>query len=97
MRIIARPILIRFAKQHPSADQPMRAWYAEVKKARWKNAGHIKKQYGSASILPKGRAVFNIGGHKYRIVVAVHYNTQIVFIRFIGTHQEYDLIDARTI
>lgn len=97
VRVISRPILIQFSKKYPDAEQPIKSWYYEAKKARWKNSNEIKRQYTTASILKNGRVVFNIGGNKYRLIVAIHYKSRIVYIRFIGTHQEYDLINAETI
>lgn len=97
MRVIARPILIKFGKQHRDADQSIKAWYQEARKAEWKNGNEIKKQYGTASIIKNGRVVFNICGNKYRLIVAIKYEQKIAYIRFIGTHQEYDLINAGTI
>ena len=97
MRVIARPILIQFGRRCKDADQSIKAWYQEAKRAKWKNSNEIKAQYGSASVLKNGRVVFNICGNKYRLVVAINHKSGIVFIRFIGTHQEYDLINAETI
>lgn len=97
MKIIARPILREFIKRNRDAEQPIKSWYQEARHARWKNPNEIKGQYRSASILKNGRVVFNICGNKYRLIVAIHYNSQIVYIRFIGNHQEYDLINAETI
>lgn len=75
----------------------MRAWYTEAKKARWKGPQEIKTEYRTASILRNNRAVFNIKGNTYRLVVAVKYEFQIVYIRFIGTHEEYNKINAEEI
>jgi mRNA interferase HigB len=99
MRIIKRKTLIQFYQQdgHRDAKQPLLSWFAETKTAEWKSPSQIKQQYRTASILRDNRIVFNIGGNKYRLVVKVHYNTGIVFIRFIGTHEEYDKINAEEI
>jgi mRNA interferase HigB len=97
VRVIARPILIQFVKRHKDAEQSIRAWYHEVKKAEWESSNEIKALYGAASVLKNGRVVFNICGNKYRLIVAMKYKPKIVYIRFIGTHQDYDLIDAETI
>ena len=75
----------------------MRAWYTEAKKARWKGPQDIKAEYRTASILRNNRVVFNIKGSTYRLVVAVKYDFQIVYIRFIGTHVAYDKINAEEI
>ena len=97
MRIVSRKRLVEFWEIHPDAEQPLRAWYAETKKATWKTPAEIKAIYRSVSILPHNRVVFNIKGNDYRIVVVVEYTQGKLFIRFIGTHSEYDRIDATTI
>jgi mRNA interferase HigB len=79
------------------SEQQLKVWYQEMKKVEWKHSNDVKKKYGSASIIGNNRIVFNICGNKYRLVVKVNYETQWMFIRFIGTHKEYDLIDASTI
>jgi len=99
MRVISKKILVEFyGKQgFKDAKGPLEAWYHEAKKANWKSWTDIKKKYRSASPLKDSRVVFNIGGNKYRLVVKINYPAQIVFIRFIGTHKEYDSIDAEVI
>lgn len=97
MRIIAKSVLREFWRRHPDTEEPLQAWYDETERALWKSPIDIKQVYGSASILPNNRIVFNIRGNHYRLVVQIHYNTQIVYIRFIGTHVAYDQIDATTI
>ena len=94
MRIIAKRTLKEFWERYPDAQSPLEAWHAEGKSADWKNSADIKKQYGTASILKNARVVFNIHGNKYRLIVRIDYTYSIVFIRFIGTHKEYDQIDA---
>ncbi len=99
MRIIAKKTLTSFwnIPQYQDAEEPLKAWYAEAGAAGWRTPADIKEKYGSASILKNNRVVFNIAGNKYRLVVSIHYNTGIVYIRFVGTHAEYDKIDAETI
>lgn len=97
MRVIAVKTLRDFSALHLSAKAPLSAWYQEAKAAVWLNPTSIKEQYRSASILQGGRVIFNIAGNKYRLVVQVAYRTQIVFIKFIGTHDDYDRIDPQTI
>ena len=99
MRVIARRTLSEFweSPEHEGAEQPLKAWLAEAEHGSWKKFPDIKQKYGSASILRYSRVVFNIAGKKYRLVVKIHYNTGIVYIRFIGTHAENNLIDAETI
>ncbi|MEK7326569.1 MAG: type II toxin-antitoxin system HigB family toxin [Chloroflexota bacterium] len=97
MRIISRKVLREFWEKHSDARQPLQAWYADVKHAQWKSPADIKSIYRNASFLAHNRVVFNIKGNHYRVVVAVQYKFSIVYIRFVGTHQEYDRIDAATI
>ena len=97
MRVIAVAALKAFWQQHPDAEQPLKAWFEEASKASWTQRSDIKAQYRSASILKNRRVVFNIKGNDYRLVVAVAYRLQIVYVKFIGTHKEYDAVDAETV
>ncbi len=97
MHVIARSRLREFWEEHTDSEQPLKAWFAEAKKATWRNPNQIKALYGSASILREQRVVFNIAGDKYRLVVRISYRAQIAFIRFIGTHEEYDAINAEEV
>ena len=97
MRIISRRRLVEFWETHPDAEQPLRAWYTEAKKASWKSPVEIKAIYRSVSILSNNRVVFNIKGNTYRLIVIVEYSQGKMFIRFVGTHAEYDRIDATSI
>lgn len=97
MRVIARSTLRAFWQKHREAEQPLKAWLDEALAAQWKTPAEIRDKYRSASILQAGRVVFNIAGNKFRLVVAISFKTQLVFIKFIGTHQQYDKIDAQTI
>ncbi len=100
MRVIAVSTLKTFWTGHPEyqdAEGPTLAWYRDVLKADWSKPNDVKAQFGSASILQDGRVVFNIAGNKYRIVVWINYPYRVVYIRFIGTHKQYDAIDAQTI
>ena len=97
MRVIAKKILREFWEIHNDSGEQLKTWYKEASKATWKSPGDIKKEYAKASILKAGRVVFNICGNKYRLVVDINYVRQWVFVRFIGTHNEYDKIDAHTI
>jgi mRNA interferase HigB len=83
--------------KHPQAETPLRAWYAQASRADWASPEQIKAAYRNASFLANNRIVFNIKGNDLRLVVAVHYNRRMMFIRFVGTHQEYDRIDAENI
>lgn len=97
MRVIARRTLREFYAVHADAQASLEAWFYEVSAAGWLGPQDIKKRYPSADILPGNRVVFNIKGNHYRLIVKIHYNTGIIFIRFVGTHAEYDKIDATTI
>jgi len=79
------------------AREPEMAWFRQVKQADWARPADIKRDIGTVSILKDGRAVFNIAGNKYRIVVWINYPYRVVYIRFVGTHRQYDAIDAQTI
>lgn len=97
MRIISRKRLVEFWQLHPDAEQPLRAWYAEAKKANWRLPTEIKSTYRNVSLLANNRVVFNIKGNDYRLIVIIEYKQNKIFIRFIGTHQEYDRIDATNV
>jgi len=97
MRIISRRRLVEFWEVHPDAEQPLRAWYTETKRASWNSPAEIKEVYRSVSILSNNRVVFNIKGNTYRLIVVVEYSQGKMFIRFVGTHAEYDRIDATSI
>ncbi|MDS4069939.1 MAG: type II toxin-antitoxin system HigB family toxin [Candidatus Competibacter sp.] len=97
MKIIAIKTLREFWERHPRAESPLRGWYAEVSRAEWKTPADIKSIHRNVSFSSNSRVVFDIKGHDYRLVVAVRYTQRLMFIRFIGTHAEYDRIDAETI
>lgn len=103
MRIIARSTLIRFLqkleghKDHRAVKTALDAWFQEVRRTEWKNSSDVKAAYANASIVGAERVVFNIKGNSYRLVVAVDYKRAIVFIKWMGTHKEYDAIDVRTV
>ncbi|MGH7828164.1 MAG: type II toxin-antitoxin system HigB family toxin [Candidatus Binatia bacterium] len=97
MHIISRKPLRDFSERHPPAKTPLDAWFAEVSRAKWASFADVKKAFGSADVVAGNRVIFNIGGNKYRLVVKIAYKVGIVFVRFIGTHVEYDKIDANTI
>ena len=94
MRIIARRTLQAFWEKHADAEQPLKAWFKFVGAADWTFPAAVKRDYASASILEDNRMCFNIGGNKYRLVVRVNYAYGIIYIRFIGTHAQYDKVDA---
>ncbi|MGP4132272.1 type II toxin-antitoxin system HigB family toxin [Pantoea tagorei] len=97
MRIISIASLKQFWETHNQAEQPLKAWVDEVKKAQWKTPQDIKDKYRSADFLSNNRVVFDIKGNDYRLIVAVAYRFQAVYIKFVGTHAEYDKIDANTV
>ncbi len=97
MRVIAVSTLRAFCERYPDAEQPLKAWYEEATGATWSQPADIKAQFRSASVLKNRRVVFNIKGNDYRLIVAVAYKLQIVYVKFVGTHKEYDLVDAETI
>lgn len=99
MRIIAVSTLREFWERagRGDAEQPLRAWVHIVRAANWSKPTDVKLMFRSADILRSGRVVFDIGGNKYRLVAAIHYRGKRIYIRFIGTHQDYDRIDAETV
>jgi mRNA interferase HigB len=97
MRVISRQQLSQFWTKHKDAEEALTVWFKEAEHAQWKSPADIKARYNSADFLNDNRVVFNIKGNHYRLVIQIHYNTGVVFIRFVGTHAEYDRIDAETI
>jgi mRNA interferase HigB len=103
MRVIARSTLSRFvetlggSKDKNAVKAALDAWYSEVDSAAWRSSQDVKRAYANASILDSGRIVFNIKGNSYRLIVAVDYQRQIVFVKWLGSHREYDRINARTV
>ena len=99
MRIIAFRTLREFFEKPEYADSEasLRAWYHEAKTAGWINSNELKQQYRNASIVGEGWVVFNLKGNAYRLVVVIDYEFQVIFVRFIGTHKQYDKIDVKTI
>jgi len=99
VHVIKRKTLIEFFQQPGCQDAkgPLEAWCYEANHAQWASPAEVKAQYGSASILKGNRVVFNIAGNKYRLAVRINYDSKTVFVRFIGTHREYDKIDAEVI
>jgi mRNA interferase HigB len=97
VRIIARKSLRDFWEKHPDAEQPLKGWYAEASHSAWVHPKDIKARYPAASFLAGNRLVFNIKGNKYRLITHVRYDLGRVYIRFIGTHPEYDKVNAATV
>jgi mRNA interferase HigB len=97
MHVISRLTLIKFWEKHPDAETPLRIWFKKVESARWKNVNELKSEFPTADYVGNDRIVFEIKGNKYRIIVLVFFTGQKMFIRFVGTHAEYDKIDAKKI
>ena len=94
MHVISVKTLRQFWEQHAAAEEALTNWYHFVKKVSWTRPADVKRDFPAASILPENRIAFNIKGNQYRLVVRINYTVQIVYIRFVGTHAEYDRIDA---
>jgi mRNA interferase HigB len=98
MQVIALRILREFWKIHPRAERRLRAWYAAVARADWQGPADIKAQFGTnVDFVADNRVVFDIGGNEFRVVARVSYPFKRVLIKFVGTHAEYDRIDAATV
>ena len=97
MRIISKRRLREFWEEYPDAEHTLKAWYQAAKRADWLTPADVKAQYRSASLIGNNRVVFNIAGNKYRLVVAINYSYSAIYIRFVGTHSQYDHIDAREV
>lgn len=97
MRVIAKKTLRDFWEKHADCEQQLKSWYLEAEKAQWANLNELKKEYPNASILVQNRVVFNIKGNNYRLIVKINFDHQMIWIRFIGTHAEYDKINANKI
>jgi mRNA interferase HigB len=97
MHVISVRTLRRYWERHASAKEPLKAWYDDTRQRSWSSPAELQKDYPNASILPGNRVVFNIKGNQFRLVVRINYHSKTVFVRFIGTHAEYDRIDAAQI
>lgn len=97
VRVIAKRTLRDFWKKHADCEAQLKSWYSETEKSAWNNINELKTEYPSASILKDNRIVYNIKGNTYRLIVKFNFEYQICWIRFIGTHAEYDKIDANNI
>ena len=93
-RIFAKSTLKKFWEEHPDAEQYLKTWYDTAINANWRNPADVKQTFSTASILKDSRIVFNIKGNSYRLVAKFNFEKQWIFIRFIGTHNEYNKIDA---
>jgi mRNA interferase HigB len=97
VRVIAKGTLRDFWEKHTDCEEQLKAWYVEANRAKWIGPNDVKRLYPSVSILADNRLVFNIKGNRYRLIVKMNYDYGIIYIRFIGTHAEYDEVDATTI
>jgi mRNA interferase HigB len=97
MRIIAKSTLRDFWERFPDAEEPLLSWYREAEKADWDTPAKIKDQYRNASFVGDNRVVFNIKGNDYRLVVKINYGYRVVYVRFVGTHADYDKIEAKEV
>lgn len=97
MRVIAISTLREFWEKHPQSETPLRSWYADACHADWRTPADIKATHRNASFVGSNRVIFNIKGNDYRLIVAVHYNRGMLYIRFVGTHAEYDAINAEKV
>lgn len=97
MRIVAKRTLRVYWEREHEAEQPLKSWFAVASKADWSSPRDVKSTYGNASIVGGGRVALNIGGNKYRLILRFDYRRRIGFVRFIGTHAEYDQVDAATV
>lgn len=97
MRIIAKKALREFRERYPDAEEPLLAWHREVEKEDWDTPAKVKAKYRGASIVGDNRVVFNIKGNDYRLVVKINYPYRVVYVRFVGTHAEYDVIDVEEV
>jgi mRNA interferase HigB len=97
MVVISKAIIAGFGKLHADAGEPLNDWWRITKERNWKSFRDIKRDFASVDYVGNDRYVFNIKGNKYRLVVMIFFNIRTVYIRFIGTHSEYDKIDCKTI
>ena len=97
MRVIAKAALREFWTKHPDAEGALNAWWADAQKASWKTPSDVTANYSNVSLLVDNRVCFNIRGNHYRLIVKVLYKSQVVYVKFVGTHAEYDEVDANTV
>lgn len=97
MRIISITKLRDFWERHPDAEQPLKEWYVKTERASWKNLNDMRNDFNSVDYVGNQHYVFNIKGNNYRLIVAIKFTPALVYIRFVGTHEEYDKIDVTNI
>ena len=97
LRVISERTLRAFGERHPAAEKPLQAWLAEAKRAHWATLAQVKTRFPNASIIRDNRVVFNIGGTRFRLVVWINYTQQAIYVKWFGTHAEYDRIDVEMV
>jgi mRNA interferase HigB len=97
VRVISKSTLRDFWMNHKDCEEPLKSWFNEAEQSNWTSSNEIKTDYPSASILQVNRVVFNIKGNSYRLIVKINYKVGVIWIRFIGTHSDYDKINAEKI
>ncbi len=97
MVVISKTILLEFSRRHPSAAEPLNVWYEISKQAQWKNFNEVRQTFNSVDAVGNDRYIFNIKGNRFRLVAMIHFDIRTLYIRFIGTHADYDQIDCTTI
>lgn len=97
MHVISRLPIIKFWEKHPDDELPLRIWFKKMEQGKWKNLVALKKDFPTADYVGNDRVVFDIKGNHYRVIVLVFFSNQKAFIRFVGTHAQYDKIDAKTV
>ena len=97
MRVIAKATLVEFWQTHPAAKHALQTWFEDASRAKWQSPQDIKLRYASASFVSSNRVVFNIKGNDYCLIVAVAYRFGAVYVKFLGTHKQYDAVDAATV
>ncbi len=97
MHVIKRKTLVEYYKKHANVKNDLEAWYQEANKAHWKTPQDIKDKYSTASFIGNTKVVFNIHGNAYRLLVDVDYNSETVFIKYIGTHADYSKLSMEAI
>jgi mRNA interferase HigB len=97
MHVISRPKLIDFWEKHSDSEVPLSVWFKKVRQAQWNGINDLKRDFPTADYVGNNRVVFDIKGNHYRIIVLVFFDGQKVYIRFVGTHAEYDKVNAKTV
>lgn len=97
MRVLSKKILREYWEKHPDTEEQLKSWYQETSKGSWTSPNYVKEEFPNARLIPNNRAIFNIKGNQYRLIVRVNYKYLMVYVRFIGTHEDYDKIDPTKI